>query len=262
MARLVSDDVILQNRYEAGVSHAAYGRAPSVYQNATEQEYYNGGYGQVANNTSSNSTSATSTSKAAVAPTPSPYDVMRAQVQASSDGRISQMQADWQRQQQALQDAYAQSITRLKADYDTLYGQLKSDYEYGTGQINSNSDRALQEAYVNRMMQQRNLNQNLAAMGRAGGAAESTMLNLANGYGRQRGETERNRTTNLAGVTQSYNNAVAQGQSQYNQALNSYEMNQLQNKMSLDQYYQNMLDNAKREVAAQLLQLSIQEAQR
>ena len=185
------------------------------------------------------------------------YSAISAQLAQQANGRIDTMQQDLTARRDALAQAYNQSLARLKGEYDSMYANLLETYNLGTGQTNQSADKALKEAYINRMMQQRNLNQNLSAMGKAGGASETTMLNLANNYGTQRGEVERARANNLAGLAGTYNTNMAQQQNAYNQNLNTYELNRLREEQNLEQYYQSMIDGVRKELAAQQLQLSV-----
>lgn len=185
------------------------------------------------------------------------YANMIAQVQANGSGRINQFQTDWNTQLNNLNNTYQQYYNRLKQSFDDLYNLRKTNYDYGTGQLNQSIDKAQQEAYVNRMMQERGLNQRMAAMGKTGGATESTMLGMANNYGKVRGQNEQTRNTNLANLWQEYNTTLTGDQTQYNQQLTGYQQSHLQNKLNTDQYYQNMIDKVRQEQAAYELQLQM-----
>lgn len=102
-------------------------------------------------------------------------------------------------QQKALaEQRRAQMDAARVAGYDAMAEARHKGYDRGATQANQVTDQALQEAYVNKMMSGRNLDQKLSALGRSGGAAESTVLNLENSYGRQRGEHERERANALS----------------------------------------------------------------
>lgn len=122
-----------------------------------------------------------------------------------------------------LENTYNQLLSGVASSYDTLKKTRQDNYNYSSGVVNNNSDEALRQAYISKMMQQRNLNQELSAMGRSGGASESTMLKLANAYGSQRGQTERQRSDQLASLLNERNAGNAQDTLWYNNMVNQYK---------------------------------------
>jgi hypothetical protein len=104
---------------------------------------------------------------------------------------------------------------------DTAKHQLDNAYRYSQNNINTQADSALQQAYVNRMLAEKNLNQQLASQGLIGGASESTRAGLFNSYGNARNEVNRTREQNLAGLEQSYNSSIASLLQNYYDALNN-----------------------------------------
>lgn len=112
--------------------------------------------------------------------------------------------AQIQREQQAARDrAYNEGVAAQKRNL-----------EYSTEQVDNATNRALQEAYINRMMTQRNLPQTMSAQGLTGGAAESTIAGLYNNYGNARNELERERVEQISALQQAYNNNLAQLEAQ------------------------------------------------
>ena len=89
--------------------------------------------------------------------------------------------------------------------------------------MNSATERAMQQAYIANQMQNRNLGQQLAAMGRSGGASESTMLGLANEYGNARGELDLSRNDQLATLAAQLAEGKASDLDAYNQAKAAYD---------------------------------------
>ena len=112
--------------------------------------------------------------------------------------------AQIQREQQAARDrAYNEGVAAQKRNL-----------EYSTEQVDNATNRALQEAYINRMMTQRNLPQTMSAQGLTGGAAESTIAGLYNNYGNARNALERERVEQISALQQAYNNNLAQLEAQ------------------------------------------------
>ena len=66
--------------------------------------------------------------------------------------------------------------------------------------VNKTAGEAQRQNYISHQMQQRNIGQQLAAAGLNGGAAESTILGLANAYGENRRLTEKERLQQAAAL--------------------------------------------------------------
>lgn len=131
--------------------------------------------------------------------------------------RIAQNAYD--RNMAALNDAYVQRGDLLKQNYDTTVGALGSSHDMSKGNMDNQANQALREAYINRMMSQRNLAQNMAAQGLSGGLAESTMAGLSNNYGNARNSIEETRANNLAELENTYQNNMASALQNYNNQL-------------------------------------------
>lgn len=135
----------------------------------------------------------------------------RAQQQAAADAAYSANKSN-------LQSAYKTKTQALKNNLNNTLGSLLDSYNNSQNQINDDASKALQEAYVNRMLAQRNLTQNMAAQGLSGGATESTLASLLNNYGNARNNIETTQNTNLANLENTYNTNVANANTEYNNA--------------------------------------------
>lgn len=124
------------------------------------------------------------------------------------------------RQEAAALAGYNSLLEAAKARYDNALSQRRQSYDKAVGDVNGASERAMQQAYLSSELQKRNIGQQLAALGRSGGASETTLLNMANNYGSARGAIDQNRTSQLgtlasqlaegnAGDLDTYNNAKA-----------------------------------------------------
>lgn len=175
---------------------------------------------------------------------------------------LNQMQSAISAAQQQAKEAQARAEAQLKAAqeaqrkareeaYNRSAAQQKTDYEYGQGQLNSATDSALQQAYINRMMQQRNLAQSLAAQGLNGGTSETTTAGLYNNYNNSRNALETERASQLASLLNTYQNNMAQLENQkasgdaadltqYQTNLANLTANNANNLISLMQGYANM----------------------
>ena len=117
----------------------------------------------------------------------------------------------YEQQLNAQRDALAQQrqarLNALQANYNNAKSRLDSSFNQGETELNQNADRALREAYIENMLNQRALNQQLAGQGIIGGAAESVLARAYNNYGNNRNDIERNRMDNLRSLLGNYQDA-------------------------------------------------------
>lgn len=175
---------------------------------------------------------------------------------------INQMQSAMQAAQQAAAEAQSRAEEQMRAAqeaqrrareeaYQRSAAQQKANYEYGQGELNRATDNALQQAYINKMMSERNFAQQLAAQGLNGGASETTTAGMLNNYNNSRNALETERQNQLASLENTYQNNMAQLEnqrasgdaadlSQYQTNLASLTANNTNNLVSLMQGYANM----------------------
>ena len=111
---------------------------------------------------------------------------------------MDQLKAAQAAQQKARDDAYNQAAAAQRSAYNNNVSQL-----------NSATNDALREAYINRMLSQRNLQQQLSAQGISGGASETTQASMLNNYQDSRNDLEKERQQQLANLMQTYQNNMA-----------------------------------------------------
>lgn len=150
---------------------------------------YNGNRGS--GGSSGNSSSSSSTVNVASAP------AVSAPAETESSGN------DWY-----LEALRAQQRARQRA-YDAAAAAQRQQYENSVRNVNSAAERALQDAYVNKMQNQRTMNQGLTAQGMTGGASETALSRLLNSYDNSRASTENARLENLANLENTYLNNMA-----------------------------------------------------
>lgn len=128
-----------------------------------------------------------------------------------------------------LNDAWGSTQSALKSNLDNTLANLQRQYDYGSGVMNDDAKKSLREAYINYMLNKKNLNQGLTAMGVSGGATESSMANMYNNYGNSRNGINQTLADNLAELLNNYQNNVATANqtynSQYADAMNNYVNN-------------------------------------
>lgn len=149
-------------------------------------------------------------------------------------------------QRAAAENAYNQSRSRLDSAYNDTYAALKNNlnsamdtmrknYEYGQSIQNEDAAKSLREAYINYMMNRRNLNQNLSAAGISGGATESSLANMYNNYGNSRNDINTTLARNLAQLLNTYENNIASANQAYNSQWADARQNYASNLNQLEQ---------------------------
>lgn len=122
----------------------------------------------------------------------------------------------YERSMYNLNKAWNDTTAALSKNLNSSLDTMKKNYEYGQGIQNDDAAKSLREAYVNYMMNKRNLNQNLSAAGVSGGATESSLANLFNNYGTSRNNINTTLAKNLAQLLNTYENNVAAANQLYN----------------------------------------------
>ena len=152
----------------------------------------------------------------------------------------------------SLNDAYNSQLSSLADNLSKTKDQLLNSYNLSKGNINSDAESSLRQAYINNMLSQKNLGQQLSAQGLSGGAVETTIANLLNNYGNARNNINTTANNNLSALEGSYNNSLTQAQQAYNNAVASANSQKAQyvqelenalanNQISAVRNYQDML---------------------
>lgn len=151
------------------------------------------------------------------------YNQMRAAAQAAYDRGMS-----------ALESAYGEQMNSLRNNLASTKGQLLNNYNYSKGNIMSDAEQSLKEAYINRMLSEKNLAQKMSAQGLSGGATESTMAGMYNNYGNARNNINTTQNRNLSDLENNYNDNVAQAMQAYNSAVAQANMQKAQQVIALE----------------------------
>ena len=171
------------------------------------------------------------------------------QVSGGSDLQ-SYLQGLYSQRQQAAQNAYENSMNALsnahgqqrnalESSFNTGRGVLDNSYNNSLGKIDNDAKKTLQESYVNRMLTQKNLGQQLAAQGISGGASESAMAGIANNYGNSRNSINETWNNNKADLSNTYQNSLAQLVQSYNSDLAQLESNYANQQSALNSNLEN-----------------------
>lgn len=168
-----------------------------------------------------------------------------AQQQANAlAARREAAQNAYNRGMSTLNDAYNTKVNSLRSNYDSTIGQLQNDFNLSSSNINNDAERALREAYTNKMLSSKNLQQQLAAQGISGGASESTMAGLLNNYGNARNKIETTKAGNLASLENQYNSNRSNALQALNSALANAESERMGYQMQLENALANLENSA------------------
>ena len=114
---------------------------------------------------------------------------------------------------------YGDILNALGLNYADSQSLLDSQLNASRDELENARRRALQEAYISRMMQEKSLSDQLDAYGLTGGAAESVMANMRNNYANNRNEVEQNTQNNLRELLLKYLGNVTDARQRYNDSL-------------------------------------------
>lgn len=143
-------------------------------------------------------------------------------------GIRAQAEEVYNRKMANIQNAYNSARGNLDSNLNETKRQLAASRDYSNKNINTDADDSLRQAYINAMLQKKNLRQNMTAQGLSGGANESTLASLSNNYGNARTDVNTQRDKSLADLEQTYNTNLSQAQQQYNSALSSLDLQRMQ----------------------------------
>ena len=118
-----------------------------------------------------------------------------------------------------LANNYGDLLNALGLNYSDTEALLNGQFTNSKNELEAARRRALQEAYISRMMQEKNLADQLDAYGLTGGAAESVMANMRNNYANNRYQVEENLQNNLRELLMNYLNNLSGARQRYNDSL-------------------------------------------
>ncbi len=136
-----------------------------------------------------------------------------------------------------LNNANARMLSLLKQNYDNAVNNINAQYDYTQQTQENDSAKALREAYVNYMMSNRNIGNDMNRAGVNGGVAESTRAKMYNNYGNNRNAIRTNLQDQLAQINLARNSALAEAEANYNNALVDQTMNMFNKQMALRNQY-------------------------
>ena len=148
--------------------------------------------------------------------------------------RQAAAQRAYDRSMSALNDAYNSQVSSLNDNLASTKGQLSSQYNYSKNNINRDAEKSLRQAYINKVLSEKNLNQQMSALGLSGGATETTLAKMLNNYGNARNNINNTMADNLASLENTYQSGLAQAMQAYNSALANANAQKANQTMTLE----------------------------
>jgi hypothetical protein len=146
----------------------------------------------------------------------------------------------YQRNVNAINNAYGQARNYYDSNLGSTRNTLKSSYDASKNDIDSDAEASLREAYINNMLNRRNLQQALTAQGLNGGASETTQASMLNNYGSARNEIETQQSKNLSDLLKTYNDNLSAAQNAWSNQMASLELQKMQQLQQAENALNNM----------------------
>ena len=172
------------------------------------------------------------------------YAQQQAAAAALEAQRRAAAQAAYDRSMAALNSSYNTMQNSLKGNYNSTLGQLEQNYNTGVAGVNKQADNAQQQAYINYMMNKRDMGQQLAAQGLSGGASESALAGMYNNYGNSRNTIDSGRNDSLADLMNDWNTNKASALQAYNSQLAEMAMQKANAVQQLENNLANLIAQA------------------
>ena len=146
----------------------------------------------------------------------------------------------YQRNVSAINKAYGQARNYYDSNLGSTRDTLKSSYDASKGDIDSDAEASLREAYINNMLNRKNLQQALTAQGLNGGASETTQASMLNNYGSARNAIETQQSKNLSDLLKTYNDNLSSAQNAWSNQMASLELQKMQQLQQAENALNNM----------------------
>ena len=134
----------------------------------------------------------------------------------------------------ALDAAYGAYMQAIEDSFGSTKGQLQDSYNRSKKNIVDDAIHSLKQAYVNKMLSQKNFDQQMSAQGITGGASETSRVSMENNYGNARNDINRTKARNLSDLEGEYNDNLASALQAYNQAVAQAQLAKAEQVMQLE----------------------------
>ena len=134
----------------------------------------------------------------------------------------------------ALDNAYGAYLAALEENLNSTKSTLNDAYSRSKDSIMADARQSLKQAYINKMLQSKNFDQEMSAQGISGGASETTRAAMSNNYGNARNNINTTTNSNLSALEGNYNENLANAMQAYNSAVAQAQLAKAQQQMELD----------------------------
>lgn len=134
---------------------------------------------------------------------------------------------------QRLQELYDMQSKAAQSLYSNTISQYDTEKSAAQSKIDNSSNDAYQQAYLNHMLQKKEMPQLLAAMGISGGGAESTISSMQNSYGQSRNKIDSQRLQYLSDLEAQYAKLKSQAKTKFDEQMYEYDLQYQQSKAGL-----------------------------
>ena len=135
----------------------------------------------------------------------------------------------------ALNAAYGAYMSALDENLGSTKGALLDAYKRSKKSIMDDSRSSLKQAYINKVLSEKNLAQQMSAQGLSGGATETTRASMSNNYGNARNNINTTTNNNLSSLEGEYNQNLADAMQAYNMAVANAQLQKAQQVMALEE---------------------------
>ena len=142
-------------------------------------------------------------------------------ITASYNDRIAREAARKDDYLKGLLETRDTGLANLKRDYDVQRGRMGEEYGNSQADTNAGYDTSARQNYINYMQAQKNLPDQLNALGIRGGASESSLIRLGANYGTNVANNESARQTALRDLERQYKANLFEAEQNYNKAVAS-----------------------------------------
>lgn len=156
-------------------------------------------------------------------------------------------------QNAANEQRKAARLGALQSNYANAKSRLSDAFNSGETALNNDADNALRESYINMMLNQKRLNQQLESQGINGGAMESSLARAYNEYGNSRNNIEQGRLDALKELLSQYQGQLGDMESAYNTNLADLDSDYFGNGLDFVTDYYNTIANLQAQNAASSL---------
>lgn len=150
----------------------------------------------------------------------------------------------YNRARSSLDTTLSTTLGGLLDSYEAQKKALQGKYDSSKQTLDDDNASALQQAYINKMINARDMDQLLTAQGLTGGASETNIAKMLNNYANNRNSLNRTYNTNLRELLTGHESLLADALSAYNDKVANARQSYSNYLAQLEQNRANMIASA------------------